>query len=201
MRTESRKAARSFRPAIRQTTSTRRLQVEILLSTLSQTQTGRRSVPSGNSGIRHPAEFRARRKPRLLLRFDGSFLLRFAERQFLAELFQLPPRFTRFEPYGPSTTVLCSTARRKRQLFALAPLANDVAASSRVCRSCSEIRPSLAACCNMTILRCHRRLLRRLKLTCVGQIRHPRKSTPTLVRCRIIGLTLSDSVLFRNSSH
>jgi hypothetical protein len=40
----------------------------------------------------------ARRKPRLLSRLPGSFLLRFAERQFLALLFQLPPRLTRFEP-------------------------------------------------------------------------------------------------------
>jgi hypothetical protein len=34
----------------------------------------------------------------LLLRFDGLFLFRFADRQFAASLFQLPPRFTRFEP-------------------------------------------------------------------------------------------------------
>ena len=61
---DAKKAARSLRPAIRQTTSTERLQAEILLSRLSQTQTGRPSVPSGNSGIGHPAEFRARRKPR-----------------------------------------------------------------------------------------------------------------------------------------
>ena len=40
----------------------------------------------------------ARRKPSLLLRLSGSFqfLLRIAERQFLAVLFQLPPRYTRF---------------------------------------------------------------------------------------------------------
>jgi hypothetical protein len=38
------------------------------------------------------------RKPRLLFRFDGSFLLRFADRQFLAVLFQPPPRLTRYEP-------------------------------------------------------------------------------------------------------
>lgn len=37
----------------------------------------------------------ARRKPRLLLRLPGSFLLRFATRAFLAELFQEPPRLTR----------------------------------------------------------------------------------------------------------
>ena len=43
------------------------------------------------------AELAATRKPRLLFRFDGVFLLRFADRQFLAALFQLPPRFTRFE--------------------------------------------------------------------------------------------------------
>ena len=47
----------------------------------------------------YTAELKATRKPRLLFRFDGSFLLRFADRQFLAELFQLPPRFTRFEPF------------------------------------------------------------------------------------------------------
>jgi hypothetical protein len=34
----------------------------------------------------------------LLFRFDGVLLFRFAERQFDAVLFQLPPRFTRFEP-------------------------------------------------------------------------------------------------------
>lgn len=44
----------------------------------------------------------ATRKPRLLFRLDGSFLLRFAERQFLASLFQLPPRYTRFTPYDRS---------------------------------------------------------------------------------------------------
>lgn len=36
----------------------------------------------------------------LLFRFVGSLLLRLADRQFSAVLFQLPPRFTRFEPPG-----------------------------------------------------------------------------------------------------
>jgi len=39
-----------------------------------------------------------RRKPILLLLFDGVLLLRFATRTLFALLFQLPPRFTRFEP-------------------------------------------------------------------------------------------------------
>lgn len=51
---------------------------------------------------RHPparcAAGKARRRPLFLLRLSGLFLLRFAERQFLALLFQLPPRITRFEP-------------------------------------------------------------------------------------------------------
>ena len=34
----------------------------------------------------------------LLLRLSGQLLLRLAERRFLALLFQLPPRITRFEP-------------------------------------------------------------------------------------------------------
>jgi len=36
----------------------------------------------------------------LLFRLSGLLLLRFADRQFLALLFQLPPRITRFEPVG-----------------------------------------------------------------------------------------------------
>ncbi len=36
----------------------------------------------------------------LLFVFVGVFLLRLAERQFCALLFQLPPRLTRFEPDG-----------------------------------------------------------------------------------------------------
>jgi hypothetical protein len=45
-------------------------------------------------------ELRARRKPRLFLRLPGSFLLRLAERQLPASLFQLPPRLTRLVPDG-----------------------------------------------------------------------------------------------------
>lgn len=42
------------------------------------------------------------RKPMLLLLLFGLLLLRFATRQLLALLFQLPPRLTRLEPghYG-----------------------------------------------------------------------------------------------------
>ena len=39
----------------------------------------------------------ARRKPRLLLRLSGLLLFRLPVVQFLELLFQLPPRFTRFE--------------------------------------------------------------------------------------------------------
>ena len=53
---------------------------------------------------RHPparcAADKTKRRPLFLLRLSGLFLLRFAERQFLALLFQLPPRITRFEPQG-----------------------------------------------------------------------------------------------------
>ncbi len=38
------------------------------------------------------------RKPMLLFRLSGVLLLRLADRQFSALLFQLPPRITRFEP-------------------------------------------------------------------------------------------------------
>ena len=36
----------------------------------------------------------------LLFLFVGLLLLRFADRQLIALLFQLPPRITRFEPFG-----------------------------------------------------------------------------------------------------
>lgn len=41
----------------------------------------------------------AGRKPRLLLRLPGLFLLRLAARQLEALLFQEPPRFTRLSPW------------------------------------------------------------------------------------------------------
>lgn len=45
-----------------------------------------------------PVKVRTTRKPKLLLRDDGSTLLRAAERHNAAERFQLPPRYTRLEP-------------------------------------------------------------------------------------------------------
>ena len=50
----------------------------------------------------------------LLLRLPGSLLLRFADRTFLALLFQLPPRFTRFEPDLTVTRHHDSSKRRWR---------------------------------------------------------------------------------------
>lgn len=44
-------------------------------------------------------EIEQRRKPILLLLLSGVLLLRFVVRQFSELLFQLPPRFTRLEPY------------------------------------------------------------------------------------------------------
>lgn len=65
------------------------------------------------------AELRHRRKPMLSFRFPGSFLLRFADRQFSAGLFQLPPRITRLAPLDhlPLSVVtrqfdISNTARR-----------------------------------------------------------------------------------------
>ena len=53
---------------------------------------------AGSTMVCFTMKLQASRKPRLLFRFDGVFLLRFAERQFAAVLFQLPPRFTRSAP-------------------------------------------------------------------------------------------------------
>ena len=43
-------------------------------------------------GMAYYCADKASRKPMLLLRFVGALLLRFAERQFPASLFELPPR-------------------------------------------------------------------------------------------------------------
>ena len=63
------------------------------------------------------------RKPRLLLRFPVSFLLRLAERRFLGLLFQEPPRATRRQGDGQgsrdgSNQPPRKIAWRKRQLWA-----------------------------------------------------------------------------------
>jgi len=42
----------------------------------------------------------------LLLALSGLLLLRFATRQLLALLFQLPPRMTRFEPCGQNRGIV-----------------------------------------------------------------------------------------------
>ena len=66
----------------------------------------------------------------LLLRFDGSLLLRFAERQLSASLFQEPPRTTRLEPVSrqPPTILNPATRRRKRYESAWATWAYRLAA-------------------------------------------------------------------------
>ena len=65
---------------------------------LAAAGTGRHPVRQAHSGASCRAA--ARRNPMLLFRFDGLLLFRFAERQFLALLFQLPPRIIRFEARG-----------------------------------------------------------------------------------------------------
>lgn len=54
-----------------------------------------RAHESGDRSFRRAAP--RGRKPTLLLRLPASLLLRLAARQLSALLFQLPPRFTRFE--------------------------------------------------------------------------------------------------------
>ena len=53
----------------------------------------------------------------LWLRLAGWLLLRFAERQFCALLFQLPPRNTRFEPTMDALLVLYVCHNGSPELF------------------------------------------------------------------------------------
>jgi hypothetical protein len=64
------------------------------------------SDPFRRARIRTTGGARATRKPRLLFRFAGEFLLRFADRQFWPLLFQLPPRMTRLTPFDRSPPLL-----------------------------------------------------------------------------------------------
>ena len=59
------------------------------------------------------AELNRKRKPRLLFRLSGVFQFRFADRQFLALLFQLPPRFTRFEAFDLVPTMTTKPQRKR----------------------------------------------------------------------------------------
>ena len=56
-----------------------------------------------------------RRKPRLLFRLAGLFLLRLAQRTFLGLLFQLPPRITRLDP--PKTAQLLNRCTTTIELY------------------------------------------------------------------------------------
>jgi len=62
----------------------------------------RKPRPTGTNG----GEALTRRKPTLSLRLPGAFLLRFADRQLTALLFQPPPRMTRFEPVSAVTLIV-----------------------------------------------------------------------------------------------
>ena len=61
----------------------------------------------------------ATRKPKLLLRFPGVFLLRLAERTFCGLLFQPPPRITR-ERKARQAQAADRTIRREREYGASA---------------------------------------------------------------------------------
>ena len=57
-----------------------------------------------------PDGLRARRKPWSFERYVGTYVLRYAVRQFAASSSQLPPRSTRIEPsLAPSGSVMAST--------------------------------------------------------------------------------------------
>lgn len=90
----------------------------------------RKATCSGSPSSDLPSGAAATRKPRLLFRFDGVFLFRIADRQFLAEFLQLPPRFTRFEPVIAHRK-RCNSAVRNCQLDTPAALANAMSAVAR----------------------------------------------------------------------
>lgn len=96
-----RNPARGLRSRIHGATSTGRAVLRFVAPG-DRMRAGRRPVQShAHGGEIHPlcSELRAIRNPMLLLLLVG-LLLRFATRQLFALLFQLPPRFTRFEPNG-----------------------------------------------------------------------------------------------------
>ncbi len=58
------------------------------------------------------------RKPRLLLRLEAVFLLRLETREFLALLFQLPPRFTRLTSvFDESPWHFCAKKSDVKQMY------------------------------------------------------------------------------------
>lgn len=93
-------AAGSVRLGICQATSARRLAYRLPERVGTGPLAG--SIQARNSTVRGGRSWGgagAGRKPRLLLRLPGLFLLRLAARQLEALLFQEPPRFTRLSPW------------------------------------------------------------------------------------------------------
>ncbi len=127
--------------------------------------------------VPHPLDaigmsYRARRKPRLLFRLPGMFLLRLADRQFCAVLFQLPPRITRLEPYD---------RHPKRKVKSFSRLATRTKAVKEPILDCASASPRIP------VVRCFsiqfhflrkRRREERINRLPSGKTRYPRKFTP-----------------------
>jgi len=74
----------------------------------------------------------------LLFSFDGSLLFRFAERQFCALLFQLPPRFARFSPDYATTPKCMFIFQSHRSSQTCVSLAMRLTAAGSLTRICDD---------------------------------------------------------------
>ena len=122
----------------------------------------------------------SKRKPRLLLRFVGALLLRFAERTFLALLFQLPPRFTRFVLFHASTPPPIPSKKRWRNGNVCLPkLCPSRAALQAACLPSDTFPARYSAVNRRNPLqkRCFRAAVQRNPL---GKTRTPKKRTPSV---------------------
>ncbi len=129
------------------------------------------------SSLRHDYterdELGARRNPMLLLRLDGELLLRLATRQFVALLFQLPPRLTRLEPYE---NVLFISFRSND--FVLAFCINECIAVNRCRHSLSVNSQEVNKRFRTFILCPYRCLLRWLRRMENGYTTYPNQGIP-----------------------
>ena len=129
-----------------------------------------------------------RRKPRLLLRLPGVFLLRFAERKLKALLFQLPPRLTRFVPLSERAPQLYShfgytsasegSKKRRRASTTSAWATWPIMLVTRCASSASLRIPATKAASRRSMRRRKRRHFAPWSRTPPGRMMNPRNGMP-----------------------
>jgi hypothetical protein len=134
-------------------------------------------------GVIVPGANRQTRKPWFLLRLSGLLLLRYAARQFLAELFQEPPRITRLAAQHHPTTI---THRRHLNITNSAANRRKTNPTSTLHGPCTQVPPHTIIPHNKqnTLQSQNSQKPTENPITLPAQIQNRHPITTTVVKCR-----------------